>query len=439
MVDPHEASRRIWQLMSNVADPPPIQVRAWDGSAWGRPGAPTTVSLTHPGALRAMLWPPGDLTAGEAFVFGDYDMGGDLYPLLHWAIEVGESLSFLDRLRVLRLIRALPDERTAADERSKRPNMAGRLHSPGRDRQAIRYHYDVGNDFFALFLDPAMVYSCAHFLDPDEALEVAQRRKLDLVCRKLQLRRGERFLDVGCGWGALVVHAAVEYGVHGTGITLSSQQAEAARRLAVEQGVEDRVEIFEQDYRQVVGTYDAIASVGMVEHVGHARLPEYFASLRRVLAPSGRLLNHGIVTRDRNSSVRRPSFVRTYVFPDGDLRPLEEWIPLAEQQGLEVRDVEALRASYALTLRHWVANLQRNRAEAIRLVGERTYRIWLLYMAGSAVAFERGAIGVYQMLLTDVERPWQFGRAALLAADDRSHRIPDPLGVPAPSEIGPRG
>ena len=417
-MQPLTTTQRIWKVMEGAAGPAPVLVSAWDGTTWGRSEAPTHLRLRHPGSLRAMLWPLSDLTAGESYVFGDVDIEGDIHAMLHWAAEVGESVSWADRLRLMRLIRRLPDERAAPELRARRPTLSGRVHSIGRDRQAIRYHYDLGNDFFRLFLDPLMVYSCAHFLDPDEPLEVAQRRKIDLVCRKLSLRPGQRLLDVGCGWGALVVHAAERYGVHATGITVSTEQAHAARELARRRGVEKQVEIAEVDYREVEGKFDAIASVGMVEHVGKARLADYFAALRRSLAPGGVILNHGIVTRDHDVSYGKDSFIRTYVFPDGELRPLEDWIPVAEDHGLEVRDVEAMRASYALTLRRWVSNLESNETEAIRVAGERPFRIWRLYMAGSAVAFERGAIGVYQMLLADEERPWTFGRAGLLARDD---------------------
>ena len=240
-----------------------------------------------------------------------------------------------------------------------------------------------------------MVYSCAHFLSPDEALEGAQRRKLDMICRKLNLGPGQRLLDVGCGWGSLVVHAAREYGVEAVGITVSGEQAEAARQLAKEAKVDDRVEILQRDYREIDGEYDAIASVGMFEHVGRNRLPQYFKQLRRLLAPGGQVLNHGIVTRSRGRGGRRSTFIRTYVFPDGELRPVDEAVAAAEDAGFELRDVEALRMSYALTLRRWVANLEANRDEAIRLVGDRVYRIWRAYMAGiGRVVRTRGHRGV---------------------------------------------
>ncbi|MFO7293010.1 MAG: cyclopropane-fatty-acyl-phospholipid synthase family protein [Actinomycetes bacterium] len=410
-----EASRRLYELLIAASSEPPIRVRAWTGEEWGPPDAAATLVLRHPGAFAALLLPPTDLTAGEAYVFDDIDIEGDIVAALRFAhglLDTGP----VTRVRALRLARALPREwrRHSAE----RPRFRGRLHSIARDRQAVSHHYDTGNDFFSLFLDPLMVYSCAHFLDPSEPLEVAQRRKLDLICRKLELRPGDRFLDVGCGWGALVVHAAVNYGVEATGITVSSEQAEEARKRAARAGVSDRVRILEADYREVRGRYDAIASVGMAEHVGAAKLPTYFRHLRSLLAPGGQLLNHAIFTRSKKTR-RQPSFVRTYVFPDGQLHRIDEAISTATDAGFELRDVEMLRQSYALTLRRWVANLESNAAAARAMAGEKVYRIWRLYMAGSAVAFEFGHITVGQLLLADPRRPWQLGRNRLLAADDR--------------------
>jgi cyclopropane-fatty-acyl-phospholipid synthase len=365
-----------------------------------------------------MLLPPNDLSAGEAYVFDDVDFTGDLFSIVEFGARLGEARkSILAQGRLLRLLRQLPDD--GRREKASRPAFHGLRHSPKRDKAAVSHHYDTGNDFFRLFLDEGMVYSSAYFLNPIETLEEAQRRKLDVICRKLRLGPGMRFLDVGCGWGSLVIHAAREYGVHATGITLSCEQAAAARQRALAAGVADRVGILECDYRELKGEFDAIASVGMVEHVGRKELVKYFGVLREVLVPGGQVLNHGIVTRDRNLRRRTPTFVNTYVFPDGELTTVDAVAAAAEDAGLEVRDIESLRGSYALTLRHWVSNLERNRDAAIAAAGEEVYRIWRLYMAGSAVAFERGRISVYQMLLSDSARPWTHGRSGLLAGDDR--------------------
>ncbi len=418
-MEPVLVSRRITDLLVGASSGPEPKVRAWDGSQWGPESAAATLVLQHPGALRSMLLPPNDVSAGEAYVFNDIDIEGDIFSMLEFAADLDAIKPGWRAFQILRLARSLPNEPAEADERPKRrPRLSGRLHSIGRDRQAVTYHYDTGNEFFRLLLGPTMVYSCAHFLSPDEALETAQRRKLDMICRKLSLVPGQRLLDVGCGWGSLVVHAAREYGVEAVGITVSSEQAEAARQLAKEARVDDRVEILQRDYREINGEFDAIASVGMFEHVGRYKLPQYFTQLRRLLAPGGQVLNHGIVTRSRGRAGRRSTFIRTYVFPDGELRPVDEAIAAAEDAGFELRDVEALRMSYALTLRRWVANLEANRDEAISLVGDRVYRIWRVYMAGSAVSFERSGVGVYQLLLSDPARPWTYGRSRLLASDD---------------------
>lgn len=409
------ASRHIYEMLAAATtEAVPPRVQAWTGEVWGPSASPSTLVLRHPGAWRALLLPPSDLAAGEAYLFDDVDLEGDLLAMMRWASGL-RSLGARDRLRVLALARTLP--RPSGDRRAARPRFRGRLHSVRRDRRVVSHHYDTGNEFFALFLDPQMVYSCAYFLDPTEPLQVAQERKLELVCRKLGLRPGMRFLDVGCGWGALVVHAARHHGVEATGLTVSGEQAQWARKLAAENGVTDRVEILQHDYRHLRGSFDAIASVGMVEHVGLSKLGLYFGRLRDHLAPDGLILNHGIVTRAR----RRPrgrSFVRTYVFPDGQLHKLEDAIAAAEDAGLEVRDMEALRHNYALTLQRWVANLEANAEAARALADDRTYRIWRLYMAGSAVAFETAAIGVDQLLLAHPGRNWDYGRRRLLAADD---------------------
>lgn len=409
-----EASRRIYELLASAANDNAPRIRAWTGEEWGDPEATSTVVLRHPGALGALLLSASDLTAGEAYVFDDVDLEGDIIDTMRFGADVQDA-GWLTKLRVARLARRLP--RPYRRHEAERPRFGGRLHSIGRDRKAVSHHYDTGNEFFQLFLDPLMVYSCAHFLDPGEALEDAQRRKLDMICRKLELRPGDTFLDVGCGWGALVNHAAANYGVEATGVTLSAEQADEARKRAAAAGMTERVTIVEDDYRNLEGRFDAIASVGMVEHVGPGHLSEYFRHLRAILAPGGQLLNHGIVTRARKRA-RGTSFVRTYVFPDGELHKVEDAIGAAEDAGFELRDVEALRQSYALTLTRWVANLEANAEAARALVGERTYRIWRLYMAGSVVAFERANIAVDQLLLADPARPWTFGRSRLLAADD---------------------
>jgi len=420
-MDPTEISRQIYDdfVAGSVVTPP--RIRTWAGDTWGPADARATLVLQHPGALRAMLLPPSDLAAGEAYVYDDVDIEGDMFSLLEFAMAVFNAPRNTSRsIKLYRLLRQLPKE--TRRPKAERPRVTGLRHSISRDRKAVSFHYDTGNEFFAQFLDPQLVYSSGVFLSPSDTLEQAQRRKLQLICRKLELAPGRRLLDVGCGWGALVVGAAAEFGVTAVGVTLSGEQAEYAKRLAKEAEVDDLVTILHRDYREVEGTFDAIASVGMFEHVGVGQLAGYFDHLKSVLAPDGALLNHGIVTRDRVQGRRslrtKATFVSTYVFPDGELVPVDKVIATAEDAGFELRDAESLRTSYALTLRHWVANLEANHDRAVAAAGETVYRIWRSYMAGSALLFESTDVSVYQLLLTQPELPWVFGRRRLLAPDD---------------------
>ena len=296
--------------------------------------------------------------------------------------------------------------------------MRGGRHSRPRDGEAVRHHYDLSNDFYRLVLGPSMVYSCAYFEHPDDSLERAQEHKLDLICRKLMLGPGQRLLDVGCGWGSLALHAARHYGAEVVGITLSEPQAQFARERAAELGLEHQVRFEVADYRELSGErFDKIASVGMFEHVGRAQLTDYFDRLRRLLAPGGLLLNHGI----GRLSPHRPEtdeFIARYMFPDGELLPLAEVIAAVQQARLEPRDVESLREHYALTLRAWTANLRAHRAEATALVGAERVRTWELYMLASALGFEDAEITVYQVLATRGEGPHglPLDRLALLSS-----------------------
>ena len=407
-------NKDIYETLIGLTDAPSPALRTWTGETWGPSDAAATLVLNHPSSLRVMFVPPSDLVAGEAYVFGDIDIEGDIFA----ALEFGAGLDEVRRhpvkaLKLMRRVRKLPE---APGHEDKRPSRGGKLHSKSRDSEAVRHHYDTGNEFFASFLDPQMVYSCAYFLDTSDALEEAQARKLDLVCRKLQLSPGQRLLDVGCGWGALVIHAALHYDVEAVGVTLSPEQATEARRRVKEYGVEDRVTIEVLDYREVTGEFDAISSIGMFEHVGAKELGTYFERLYELLGPRGILLNHGITTRQRKGK-GKPTFVSTYIFPDGELHPIEMSLTVAEKSGFQVRDVESLRPSYALTLREWVANLEQtplidSEADQIR------HRMFRIYMAGAALAFESGGTDVYQMVAVKPDRPWTLGRSFMVATDD---------------------
>ncbi|MFW5947199.1 MAG: class I SAM-dependent methyltransferase, partial [Gemmatimonadota bacterium] len=278
--------------------------------------------------------------------------------------------------------------------------LRGRRHSIERDRAAVTHHYNLSNRFYSLFLDPRMVYSCAVFRRPDEPLDPAQVRKLDLICRKLRIREGDRLLDIGCGWGALVIHAAREYAAEALGITLSERQADLARERIRDAGLRDRCRVEVRDYRQLDDdAFDRIASIGMFEHVGRERAPEYFANLHRLLRPGGSYLHHAITANPTVEGPVGPTFSDRYVFPDHELIPIGETLAFAEEAGFDVRDVEGLREHYALTLRRWVAALEDRKEEAVAEVGEPTWRAWHLVFAGAAVEFEAGRTMIHQALL----------------------------------------
>ncbi len=380
-----------------------FQLRFWNGSTWGSDHPVFTFVLKDPAALRIMLDAPDELKLGEAYLRDQFDVEGDMES----AFEVAEHLLAPARPAPLGpfLVRAFGKAVTRGDGGHRLPaELHGEVHSQERDREAIRYHYDLPVDFYALWLDQRLVYSTAYFRDPDEELEPAQERKLEYICRKLRLKAGESLLDVGCGWGGLVMYAAERYGVRAHGVTLSVRQAEEGRRRARAAGLEDRCRIEVCDYRDLQGgPYDKMVSVGMFEHVGEGLLPEYFGRAYRLLCPGGVFLNHGIA-RAACHRPQRPSFSDRYVFPDGELVPINVATRAAEDCGFEVRDVESLREHYVLTLRHWVRRLEAHHDEARRLTDEETYRVWRLYMAGCAHRFRIGRYNLYQTLLSKPQR-----------------------------------
>lgn len=409
-------------VLTRLFGPPssrPFAIRFWDGSTEGPGGTPPfTLILRTPRALRQMLLRANDRGLGEAYVRDDIDVEGDFEQAAGLTTIISERSP---RLRSsLRLLLRLPtlQDRKAAGTTTAVPHAYSHVsprHSRRRDAAAVRYHYDLGNEFYQLWLDRRMVYSCGYFPDGHEDLDAAQTAKLDLICRKLRLRPGERLLDIGCGWGALVMHAAEKYGVHATGVTLSREQLALARERIASSGLIRKCRIELCDYRDLpVTVFDKIASIGMVEHVGRGMLATYFRHAYDHLAPGGLFLNHGIVQLSAAASAirrwfdrrirHRTSFIDSYVFPDGELVTPAEMLAPATVAGFEVRDVENLREHYALTLRHWVRRLEAHHEEAAASVGEPTYRIWRAYMAGSARAFASGGIAVIQALLARPDR-----------------------------------
>ena len=381
---------------------PRVALRFWDGSELAAEGpAAATVVVRDPEAIAHLVHAPRQLGLARAWVQGLLDVDGDLEAVVRARAAFQEvHLSAASRARL-----AFTALRVAGAGVLKRPpvpaieaRVSGRRTSLARDRGAVRHHYDFSNRFYELVLGPTMVYSCAYFAAPDDTLETAQERKLDVICRKLRLAEGDRLLDIGCGWGALVLHAAKRYGVDAVGVTLSEPQAELARSRAEQLGVQDRVEIRVQDYREIAdGPFDKIASVGMYEHVGRAQLDVYAGAVMALLPPGGLFLNHGI-TRLLPHAPEPDDFITRYVFPDSALHPVSDVVTAMQSAGLEVRDVESLREHYALTLRRWVANLAQHRDETVAEVGVERERVWRLYMLGSALGFEAGEISVHQVL-----------------------------------------
>jgi cyclopropane-fatty-acyl-phospholipid synthase len=393
----------------------PVRFEFWDGSALGPDDGPGAVIVRSPGAISRMLWAPGELGLGRAYVTGELETEGDIFTVLqvlHDAappdLKAGARLSILAVKAAAQLgVLGLPPAPPAVEAAPH-----GRRHSKSRDVKVINHHYDISNEFYRLILGPSMTYSCARFVEDSTSLEAAQECKHDLVCRKLGLHeaRGARLLDVGCGWGSLALHAAGRYGATVVGVTLSSPQADLARRRVKEAGFEEQIEIRVQDYRDLRGErFDAISSVGMFEHVGAEKMGAYFTTLHELLTDTGRLLNHAI-SRVGGSRMSHSSFIGRYVFPDGELIDVGQVVQAMEHAGFEVRDVESLREHYTRTLRAWVANLEKNWDAAVHEVGGQRARVWHLYMAASANAFEDGGISIHQVLGV---RPDAHGHSAI--------------------------
>jgi cyclopropane-fatty-acyl-phospholipid synthase len=390
-----------------------ITLRLWNGTSIragtdsvSGPDSPFALVFHTPEVVWSMVLGRDPLALADAYFRGDLDIEGDFFA----ALSIKDHLDALQMTPAEKLLAAFTALRlrmlNAAARHTEKlfaPSDAPRIkaHSKAENRDAIHFHYDVSNEFYALWLDRAMVYSCAYFENPDVDLDTAQQAKLDHICRKLSLRPGEKFLDIGCGWGALVIHAARHYGVQAQGVTLSPQQLKIARERIEQAGLGGSVNVELMDYRDLPGQalYDKVASVGMFEHVGLKNLPVYFSTVNRLLKPRGLFLNHGI-THDTEGWQPNVSteFINRYVFPDGQLDTISNVQRAMERAKFEIADVEGLRPHYALTLRHWIARLERNRAHALQYVNEATYRVWRLYMTACALQFESGEIGIYQIL-----------------------------------------
>lgn len=391
----------------------------WEGTEWRKPNTPPdepvmfSILLNSAGSLRRMFLPPSDTRLGFAYTVGEFDFRGDGSRMLDLGRHLWESWTWMGTLlSAYKLLRLPTSERVNINtddvgmDADSSVSSSGSFHSRMRDKLAIQAHYDVSNEFYQLWLDQRMVYSCAYFRSGNESIDEAQRNKLDICCRKLRLKEGQRLLDVGCGWGALVIHAALNYGVHAVGVTLSERQATLARQRVKEAGLEARVQILLRDYRDLDvdrdGAFDAIVSVGMVEHVGRDNLREYFARVWDLLKPSGVFLNHGISLLHDEFKAQwrvRQGFFAKYIFPDGDVQPLNYVLNAATSATkFEIRDIENLREHYAKTLDFWYERFVAKEDIIVSMVGRDMFRLWRLYLMGASWNFSKGLVSIYQTL-----------------------------------------
>ena len=382
-------------------DTPNIAVRFWDGSVWrlrSDQPADATLILRHPESLHRMLRWPLQLAIGEAYIYDDIDVLGPLETLVPLADHLMERRwSLMDWLRcgaatlMQRRLDRIPEE-------TRSLVLHGRPHEKLRDKEAVRFHYDVPVEFYQLWLDSRLLYSCGYYEHEDDGIEQAQTQKLEYLCRKLRLKRGDRVLDIGCGWGGFALYAAQVQGALVHGITLSRRQAEVANQRISAAGLSRRCRIEVRDFRDVHGEqmYDKIISIGMIEHVGKHRLASYYEQAMALLAPGGAFLIQGIGSRDGQPTLG--PFANRYVFPDAEVLPIEDIVRAGEHAGFEVRDVESLREHYSLTLNAWNQRLEERHEEAVRVVGEVTYRVWRAYMAMAGYLFRRGRLSLYHTL-----------------------------------------
>ncbi len=392
-----------------MRDGMPFRLEAYDGSSAGPVDAPFTARLVNERGLAYLMTAPGDLGFARAFVSGDLELDGvslaDPYEMMalvqsRLRLRVPGPAELLQIVRSLGLSNLKPPPPPPEEHQPRwRRMVEGLRHSKARDAEAIHHHYDVSNRFYEVVLGPSMAYTCAVFPDEDATLEQAQFEKFDLVCRKLGLKPGDRLLDVGCGWGGMVRHAAQHYGVQALGVTLSRQQAEWAQQAIKDEGLDHLAEVRFGDYRDVEEEgFDAVSSIGLLEHIGVRNYPDYFTFLQGKLRVGGRMLNHCITRRDGSLSTKAGAFIDRYVFPDGELAPVGTIVTVMHDHGLEVRHVEDLREHYALTLRDWCRNLEQGWDDALGEVSLGVAKVWGLYMAGSRLAFERNEIGLHQVL-----------------------------------------
>jgi cyclopropane-fatty-acyl-phospholipid synthase len=392
---------RLADIFTKVIDErAPVAFRAYDGSSAGPADADAVVEIRRPEAVAYVATAPGELGLARAYVTGALEIEGDVHAALHALLAHAHAVPWRERLRILPGIGLRALRRPPVPPEESRPGRrGGSRHSKGRDAAAISHHYDVSNRFYEIVLGPSMAYTCACFPSAEATLEEAQAEKFDLVCRKLSLGRGDRLLDVGAGWGGMVIHAAEHYGVEALGVTLSEPQATWAQRKIAERGLQGTAEVRFLDYRDVAESgFDAVSSIGLTEHIGARNLSSYFTFLAGKLRPEGRILNHTITRPSNLERHRAGKFIDRYVFPDGELEGPGTVLSAMHDNGIEVRHEENLREHYAMTLREWGANLESGWDEAVREAGERRARVWRLYMAASRVGFDLNRIELHQTL-----------------------------------------
>jgi cyclopropane-fatty-acyl-phospholipid synthase len=396
------------EVFEAIAGPDaPVEFHAYDGSVAGAPDSPVKITVRSPIAVSYLAQAPGALGLARAYVSGHLDVDGDMYTTLSRLSRAQQiDVSWADRIKLLRalggpklLLPRIPPPPQEVRVTSRRLRV-GRMHSKNRDANSISHHYDVSNRFYEWVLGPSMAYTCACYPAQDASLEEAQWYKHDLVARKIGLKPGMRLLDVGCGWGGMVMHAAREYGVQALGVTLSEQQALWAQQAIKKAGLEDLAEVRHLDYRDVPETdFDAVSSIGLTEHIGKQNVPGYFSFLNGKLKVGGRMLNHCITRPDNTGpSIKKEGFINRYVFPDGELEGPGWLMGVMNDHGFEIRHEENLREHYAKTLTGWCDNLDAHWDEAVEEVGQGTARVWRLYMAGSRLGFDRNVIQLHQIL-----------------------------------------
>jgi len=417
-----ELSRSVLEVFLRRYGPRDFAVRFSNGEEWPADDGQAcrfTLVMKHPGSIRAMFWPPSPVTTGKAYLYDDYDVEGDMLAFLefcNYLYKMPKTLSVGEKLRTAYLLLKLPNKR-AAEQGRQSVQLAGKKHSVERDKDAVCYHYNFPSECFEMMIGPTMAYTSGLFEDENEDLETSQIRKFDLLCRKMRLKPGDKLLDIGCGWGGLLIHAAKNYGAQALGITISEKQIAWAEERIAEAGVADRCRVELRDYRDLPlrPTFDKIVIVEVLEHIGVAQFPDCFSRCFKMLQPQGSLMLQQITLSGDRDTTAAPEFNQQYVFPDGELAPVSTSIRAAEKAGFEIRDLEGFRESYVLTLKRWLANTEARHDDIVAASDEAGYRVFRLYFAGACFGFRTNVYNLQQMLFT---KPDGFESGMPLACGD---------------------